>query len=151
MITANSIIDEINRLMVDLFPTAQAHINACPEGFERPAYLIRCAKLEQSDVNRSTVAVSAVFEIVFLPALDKNQIADGAELLTAQDTIIGIFAAGYIKVGDRCLKIRSTPGKPQPDGTIITIQTDYYDDRPVAADSTPLMGSVRNTTTLKEG
>lgn len=150
MITANSIVDEINRLMIEVFPTAQAHINACPAGFERPAYLIRCASFDRTDANRWTVAVSAVFEIVYLPPLDnKTQICDGAVLLAAQDSILGIFAAGVIKVGDRCLTIKSTPGKPQVDGTIITIRTDYYDDRPAAADNTPKMGTVETKTTLE--
>ncbi|PKM71516.1 MAG: hypothetical protein CVU91_13415 [Firmicutes bacterium HGW-Firmicutes-16] len=148
MTTANSIIDEINRLMVIAFPSAQAHINACPKDFERPAYLIRCVSFDRTDANRWTVAVSAAFEIIYLPMLDKNQIVDGAELLTAQDAILGMLAAGFIKVGDRCLKIKSTPGKPETDGTIITIRTDYYDDRPAAADNTPKMGTVETTTKL---
>jgi len=151
MIAVKDITDEINRLMVAAFPSAQAHINACSAGFDRPAYLIRCTKFDRTDANRRTVSVSAGMEIVYIPELNKDQIVDGDVLSAAQDTIISIFAAGYIKVGDRCLKIRSTPGKPETDATIITIQMDYYDDRPAPADNTPLMGSVTNTTTLKEG
>ncbi len=150
MTTANSIIGEIEKLMASAFPSAQAHINACPDGFERPAYLIRCASFDRVDANRHTVAVSAVFEIVYLPTLDeKTQIVDGAVLLAAQDAILSIFAAGYIKVGDRCLTIKSTPGKPQTDGTIITIRTDYYDDRPAPADKTPKMSTVETKTSLE--
>lgn len=149
MITANGIINEMNRLMVIAFPTAQAHINACPVDFERPAYLIRCTKFDLSDVNRSTVAVSAVMELIYLPPLNKDQLVEGDELLAAQDAVLGVFAAGRIKVGDRSLRIAAAQGKPMPDGAIITIRTDYYDDRPSAAVNTPKMGTVETKTSLE--
>lgn len=149
MITANSIINEINRLMVIAFPEAQAHINACPEGFERPAYLIRCTKFELSDVNRSTVAVSAAFEITYMPPLNKDQLVECDALLEAQDAVLAVFAAGRIKILDRSLRIAAAQGKPMTDGTIITIRMDYYDDRPAAAVNLPKMSAVETKTTLE--
>jgi len=149
MVTVKSITDEINRLMVIKFPTAQAHINACPEGFTRPAYRLRCSKFERADANKTTVTVSAAFEIAFCPELDEHQIADGDVLSVVQDAIIEIFSAGSIKVGDRHLKIKSTPGSPTAGEAFVSIQMDYYDDRPMATDTTPLMGSVTTNTTLE--
>lgn len=149
MLSAKSITDEINRLMVIAFPTAQAHINACPEGFERPAYRIRCAKFVRTDANRSTVAVSAAFEIAYCPEVDDHQIADGDALSAAQDSMIDIFSSGYIKVEDRHLQIKSTPGTLTAGEAFVDIQMDYYDDRPSAPDVTPKMGSVTTNTKLE--
>lgn len=149
MLTVKSITDEINRLMVIKFPTAQAHINACPEGFARPAYRIRCSKFERTDANKMTVAVSAAFEVAFCPELDEHQIADGDALSAAQDAIIEIFSVGSIKVGDRHLRIKSTPGNLTAGEAFVSIQMDYYDDRPMAPDEAPLMGSVTTNTTLE--
>lgn len=149
MVTVKSIMDEINRHMFVAFPSAQAHFNSCSEGFARPAYRIRCSKFERADANKTTVTVSAAFEIAFCPELDEHQIADGDALSAAQDAIIEIFSAGSIKIGDRHLKIKSTPGSPTAGEAFVSIQMDYYDDRPMAPDTTPLMGSVTTNTTLE--
>ena len=149
MITAEAITEEINRLMVLAFPDAQAHINACPIEFDRPAYRIRCESFVLSDANRSTVSVSAAFEIAYLPVIDKHGIADGDALTAAQSAMMSLFSPGYLRVADRCLKIKRVPGQPSADASFVSIQLDYFDDRPMPADNPPLMGSVK--TTIKGG
>lgn len=148
MVAIKNITTEINRLMVGAFPAAQAHINACPEDFERPAYLIRCTRFEQTDANRSTVMVSSSFAITYLPELNEFQIADGDVLANAQNNILSLFSSKRIAVGDRNLSLKSVTDVPSGDSATVTVQLDYYDDRPELPVTAPMMGSVLTTTKL---
>jgi len=149
LITVDNIIDEINRLMVTKFPSALACVNLIPVEFTRPAYLITCEKFDCTDASRHTVAISSVFSVIYFGTVDEYQQTNTTELSGAQATIMDLFKEGYITVGDRKIKCRSSRGRLDFDAAYIDVQFEYFDDRTDTTGKTPLMAAV--TTTLQEG
>ena len=148
MLTTKKIIEEINRLMVLQFPEAQAHIGFCPEGFERPAYLITAPKLTRADATRTTVLVTVMASIGYFTFLNEKQLPDVDELMEKQNEIMDIFREGCIRIGDRCPHVKSNTGTLMAGEAYVDIAIEYYDDRLPAQPEAPLMQSVETTTKI---
>jgi hypothetical protein len=142
LIKAKDIIDEIHTLVIAKFPSYQGYINVCPPAFQRPAYLIRCTKFEKTDKNRSTIGVTGIFSVTVFSAVDGNGISDAGELLEAQNTIADIFRSGYIAVGIRRIKVKSTAGTVDASSSIVDLQFEFFDDRTDKTDNNDPIGVV---------
>jgi len=142
------IIEEIKRLMAIKYPTAQAYVNICPLSYTRPAYLIRCPEFDLTDVNRSTVKISANLTIAYLTDADVSNLSSTALLSNVQETILSIFRDGYITIGNRKIKVKSSAGDIDYNEANIDLQFEYFDDRSDAVESTPMMSSIITKTKL---
>ena len=148
MVSIKNITDAINTKLVGVLPKAQAHVDACPESFSRPAYLIALNKISRSDVNRTTQSVQTVIQITYFGELDDKGVCDRDALHEAQDKIMGIFAGGCFAVGDRPLEV-STAGADGSEGSTAVVATfSFFDDRGIDGTVLPTIDTV--TTTVKE-
>jgi|GEM_PF-1188081 len=151
MTKTKDIVTAVNKLMVGAFPEAKAHINRCAEGFKRPAYLISRPKVRRTDANFALLRVSVSFTVTyFAPVDEKTATSDAEALEDAQDAILGLFDCGYLAVGDRKLTVTLSAGDPGADSVPVTVSLDYFEDRPMPADTTPVMKTVKTNVNLKK-
>jgi hypothetical protein len=148
MTTIRDITDAINAALVKALPAAAAHIDACPEGFSRPAYLIALKSVSRSSVNKSTQSVLASIQITYFGEMDDKGVCDRDELHDAQQTIANIFAGGCFAVGDRHLEVAAAGADGQEGSTAVAATFSFFDDRGITAETLPVMGTV--ATTVKE-
>lgn len=142
MVSVKNITDAVNAELVKAFPGAQAHIDACPENFSRPAYLIALNKVSRSSANKSTQSVQAIVIVTYFGELDDKGVCDRDALHDAQNNIFKIFAEGCFAVGDRHLQVAAA-GADGPEGaTAVAATFSFFDDRGIAAEALPAMGTV---------
>jgi hypothetical protein len=142
MITPNQIVDEINRLLVVAYPEPTVYINRCPKKFDRPSFLIETVKAGDNPASRKMVKCEAYFTVTCFVKVD--EFGNGADgVLTAiQTEVMGIFRKGYIKVGDRAIKVKASSGGSDFDRSYVDLQFEYFDNRSDDVDNTPLIGDV---------
>ena len=148
MTTIRDITDAINAALVKALPAAAAHIDACPEGFSRPAYLIALKSISRSSVNISTQSVLTSIQITYFGELDSKGVCDRDELHDAQQTIANIFAGGCFAVGDRHLEVSAAGADGQEGSTAVVATFSFFDDRGIDGTVLPTIDTV--TTTVKE-
>ncbi len=174
MITVNDIFTEINQLIAAQFANVPIYINHCPNGFQRPSFLIRCKDVKREDVNRYTVNVTAAYTISCFAAADEYNQSDIQTLAEMQNTVLHLFRDGYITVEDRAIKVKTRAGITDADEfdevrvrlggravqigdattsdfnrATIELTFEYFDDRTDTSDSYDLMGSVTTDTHLQ--
>lgn len=148
MTTIRNITDAINAALVKALPAAAAHIDACPEGFSRPAYLIALKSVSRSSVNKTTQSVLAGIQITYFGTLDDKGVCDRDELHDAQQKITDIFAEGCFAVGDRHLEVSAAGADGSEGSTAVTAAFSFFDDRGLTGTVLPTMASL--ATTVKE-
>jgi len=149
MVTAENILEAINELIAAEYPENAVYVNLCSKDFSRPSFSIELGGEEREPVNRSTVEVKSYFTITCFGEVDERYNSDTEQLRAMQNTIMGLFKAGYISVGDRNLKVRDCTGGMDFDRCWVDLNFSYYDDRLDAADSAPLIKTV--SIGIKEG
>lgn len=148
MVKINDIFDSINRLIIAPFPTDTIYIQRCPKDFDRPSFLLEYIKTTKTDINRTTVEKIAYFTITRFVEKDDYYRSNPFLLAEQQETIVDLFNIGYVTVGDRAIKVKSSTGGIDADRAYIDLQFEYFDNRTDAEDTTPLITSV--TTNLEE-
>jgi hypothetical protein len=149
VVKINDIFDSINKLIISPFPTDTVYIQRCPKDFDKPSFLLEYIKTSKRDINRSTIEKTAYFTITRFVEKDEYYRSNPLLLAEQQETIVDLFNIGYITVGDRAIKVKSSAGGIDTDRAYIDLQFEYFDNRTDAVDATPLMTSV--TTNLQEG
>lgn len=167
MVTLNEIMTEVNRVIAMEFSGVPIYLNSCPAGFQRPSFLIRCKAVSREDVNRSTIMVEADFTITCFTATNAFNQSDIQELVMRQSALMTRFSGGYIKVGDRAIKVKASSGTTDKDFSdevqvnlgdrafrlsdssvanydkaVINLKFEYFDDRTDQHDTPELMGSL---------
>lgn len=150
MIKVKDIMTAINKKLAETFPYA-VYVQRQPKDFVRPSFLIEHIRTSQKDVNRSTTAKTAYFTITCFTPLNKHFDVNMEELLELQETVMQLFAVGFLRVNDRAIKVQSSSGGIDDDRAYVDLQFEYFDDRNDDVDEIPLMGTVMTTTNLKEG
>jgi hypothetical protein len=142
MITIQNIIDEINGLILSKFPASTFYIQNIPEGFERPSFFIELISSGSEDNNISITEEEMSIQIVYFAPVDDYYIADSKNQYLVSDTVKNIFRKGYINVGDRAVKITKTTGGPRDNEVYISINLQYFEDRPMDTEVYELIGKV---------
>lgn len=145
MIKMNDIVDAVNLLFLEKFPTAKAYVNRCPKDFKRPSYFLQLTGVSRDDVSRKTVAVAVDLMITYFVPTDSRYIVDSEALREAQDGMLEVFAPGFIRVNDRALKLQAAEGETSLSDTTITVRVDYYDERGVTTIVLPTASAVKTT------
>lgn len=147
MITSTDIMTGIAMVLANAVPENRVYLQKCPEGFERPSFLIEYVKTVCRDVNRKTVGKTISFKLTcFAPEDESDQ--ENSRLTEMQEKAIQAFADGYIPVIDRAVKVQNCTGSLDVDKAYIDLQFDFFDDRNDEVDNTPLITSV--TTKIEE-
>lgn len=149
MVTQHDIYLAVNRCIAEAFPGYPVYDNENPQDFQRPSFMIKYVKATWNDANCSTVDKTVYFTITCFTPLDQYNRSNVHELVKLQEDTLRLFSRGYVKVGDRAIKVYGSIGGIDSDRAYIDLQFQYFDDRTIDADNTPLMGSV--IANLQEG
>lgn len=150
MIKTTDLYNSINAVLVVLYPSRIVYTpERQPKDFKRPSFLIEHIKSSRIDINRTTVQKTDYFTITAFESVDKYNRADVLKLIDIQDTLLNGFGVGYVTVGDRAIKVKSSSGGTDTDAVYIDLQFEYFDDRfePPKTETEELIQSV--TTTIK--
>jgi len=148
VVTTRQIVDAISGLLVKQLNAECVYTNRCSEDFERPSYLIEAVTGGSGSANRRTVDQTSFFTITNFEVVDEFGNCDDGALLEIQDKVMNLFRPGYIRVGDRALKVAASTGGSDFDRSYVDLQLEFFDDRDDEADTAPLMEEVEFT--LKE-
>ncbi len=148
MVKQTDIFTAINELLVVAHPDYTVYIQACPEKFTRPSFLLEMIKISRTDICRMSIEKTAYFTITCFTSIDEYYRSDPEELVNLQEDILQIFNRGYVTIGDRAIKVKSSGGGADTDRTYIDLQFEYVDNRTDEEDQTPLIATV--TTKIKE-
>ena len=129
MTNANMIMDAVCAEIVKQDPDAAVYVNFQPSDFERPSHYIECASETVTSDNRLLVSVSSHFTVTSFLPVDEYGESDQQDLLRKQALVMSIFRKGYIRVGDRAIKVQASTGGYLPDRVFVDFQTGYFDDR----------------------
>ena len=99
--TKTDILDAINRLLVEQWPTRTVYVDVCPVDFERPSFWLAVEKDDQTDANR---------------------------VLIRHD--LQLRLTRVLTVGERHLKLQLKTLPRDPDRAYIQINTSWLDNRP---------------------
>ena len=149
MIKQSDILTAINLILVKAFPDYTVYVQDCSKDFKRPSFLLEYVKLSLRDVDKLTIVKTVSFKITCFVPVDKYFRSDMDQLANLQDSVLQLFSSGYVKVGDRALRIQGTTGGMGKDLAYIDIQIEFSDNRTDTEEQLPLMESVH--TNIKEG
>ena len=150
MTTTREITEAIKDLVEGARPGEPVYIDQLPQGFKRPSTLIEQSGHEWTDANRLAVRVKAQFALTCFSETDAHHISDATALAEMLDATAALFARGYLRVGDRCLKAAATLGGVDFEGSYVDLQLDYFDDRPgEGGDEEPTGGALEHNITTK--
>lgn len=139
----------INEIIIKPYPDSTVYVQACPKGFDRPSFWLEFVRHTQIDVSRNTVEKTVYFSITCFAQVDNHYRSDPDELSAIHDNVISLFDKGYINVGDRAIKVKSSTGGMDIDRAYIDLQFEFFDNRTDEREDLPLIASVH--TNIKEG
>lgn len=129
MISAQDIIDSINDIIVELYPTCTVYIQKVPKDFDRPSFFIQLVTGASTDANVSLTDENVIIEVVYFAPVDDFNIEDEINELAVSSTLRNTFKKGYLKVQDRALKITKLSSTPRDSEVYMSLQFEYLDSR----------------------
>ena len=151
MISRRDILDGLNLLVLEAFPTHMVYRDMLPDQFERPSALIALDKRTVKDGSDGTVEVSQPFRVQVIAARDSQGLVDTDTLQQDADIAEQLLWRGYLSCSGRCLHIESIGAEREPEDAIRIYGTlHYFDDRPDTLDDAPAATEVFTNLMIKE-
>ena len=143
MITAEQVEIEVNRMLTVSFPEVETiYRNRYPQKFDRPSFLIETVKFDIDAANRKTVRCVDYLTITCFVEVDEYGNAPDSALLAVQSAVMQLFRPGFVRCGDRALKVKASTGGADFDRSYVELQLEFFDDRTDEQDTIPLMEEV---------
>lgn len=143
MITPEQIEIEVNRMLAVNFSEVKAiYRNRYPRDYDRPSFLIETVKFDIDAASRKTVRCVDYLTVTCFAEIDDHGNAPDGALLALQSDVLQLFRPGFIRVGNRALKVKASAGGADFDRSYIDLQLEFYDDRTDELDTSPLMQEV---------
>jgi hypothetical protein len=139
----NDVINSINAVIVEKFPSVPVEVNNQGEGFKRPSFFITNIQESTEDLTRWIYNNNMLIQIVYFAPLDDYNNVDSINQNDTSDTLKKAFAQGFIKVGDRAAKIKKITGGPRDAEVYLTLDIDLTDERIDTSEPAPIAGSVK--------
>lgn len=122
------ILEEIKSRLAQRFPGYGIYVDACPQGCEKPAFLLEQTGLTTEDAGRWTVLVTARFTVTYYPPPDGGALA--ATITAVKHGVGLLFADGCLRTAGRAVKTAVNGGSRDFDWASVDLQFSWYDDRP---------------------
>ena len=145
------IIDAISALVVKAIPELkQTHVDLLPspEDFKRPSVLLEAKGREELDAAARMVEVEEQISIAVFDETDDYSNSSAVRLLELQRKVLAVFADGFVRVGDRALKVTASNGGRDWDVAFADVTFHFFDERG-AAPAEPAMGAVHTEMKVK--
>lgn len=152
MLTPDDITAAVSAEVGKLFPGETVYENLKPRNSERACNMVELTGIALGDVSPGGVELLYTYRITDYVKVDERYNSQLAELDLRTMVIVGLFAKGYLKAGDRALKVRSCASSHNCDYTetlaVLSLNYSRTDFDPAAV--LPLMEQLTLTTKTKE-
>lgn len=131
MIYLNDIHDALEGMISAKYPGAPVYHDVLPKDFNRPSFYVEMTEFTFSpeDGTPSSIMRQAVFKIVAFVAIDAYHNGQVSELDTRLDVLAGLFAPGFLRVGDRAPHAVIRKGEiVSTDAAQLTIALEWWED-----------------------
>lgn len=149
MLSVADIQNAVESLLGERFPGETVYRDLAPTDFERPSFLVECGPVKMAEAGRMTLDVTAAVKVKAFVPVDEYNNSQVAEIAQRMMAVLELFAAGYLALGDRALRVAGNEGNYDSDLATVTVTLSYRDDRPGEDEVFAAMGEVH--TTIKEG
>jgi len=137
MLEVMDVMTAINKLLVAEYPDDVVYLDTCPQGFERPGFLIE--KDTEFIQRRSyrAVEVTEYYTITCYDQVDERHSSPAERVLARQRAVLNLFRKGYLRVENRALKVFAGSGGRDGNEAYVDVQLTYFDETaPPEADRT---------------
>lgn len=117
------------------------YVDRIPEEIQRPSFAVELQKTELQDMNLLLVRKTAAILITCYVETDASG-GSREELNRRQDSVMNLFARGWLAVEDRHPAALAIRGQGSTDSCQVTLSVTWNDDRPDCTDpekDTPMM------------
>ena len=142
MLEITEVTEAINGLIAEAYPNDTVYVNLIAKDFARPSTLIELLDVERTDASRNTIAVKAEYAITCFCEVDGHYSSDTQAITERQAKVMGLLARGYIRVSDRSLRVAAASGGTEMTEGYVSLNIEYFDDRPDERDTYPVAESV---------
>ena len=129
MVTIKAILDSVEALMRERFPTYTAYRNLVRQGFARPSFLVAAGKQTMADATARTVERSCEVRVTLFAPVDDYHDSQMDTLAAALASAMELFSCRAIAVGERYLDVGDAAGEVGYDYAECTIPLSWQDDR----------------------
>ena len=107
IVTPNMVLAAVKEKLSEAFPGETVYENLAPVGFDRPSNMVELTGLKLDPLSLGGGAVNLQYQLKVTTYCQVDEVHDSH--LPTLDlrcmTILGAFAAGYVKAGDRAPKV----------------------------------------------
>ncbi len=121
--------DEINRLIVSIYPEPTVYIDLVPKDFDRPSFLLQLIRVTQEPANAKTLTERAYYTITCFGSTDVYHHSNSVELLEIQQNIMNLFRSGYLQMENRAVEVKASNGGRDFDKAYVDLQFEYNEIR----------------------
>ncbi len=129
MVSIKAILDSVEGLMRERFPTYTAYRNLVRQGFARPSFLVAAGKQTMADATARTVERSCEVRVTLFAPVDDYHDSQMDTLAAALASAMELFSCRAIAVGERYLDVGDAAGEVGYDYAECTIPLSWQDDR----------------------
>lgn len=129
MLKQKEIMDAVEDLVQERFPTMKAYRNLVRKNFDRPSFLVACRKPSMEDATARTVDRTVQVAVTLFVQVDDYHDSQMNELADLMDNAMELFSCGAIGVKDRYLDVGSVTGEVGYDYAELVVPLSWQDDR----------------------
>lgn len=118
-----------------LYPGEPVYWDHLPKDFKRPCFTLECPRTAGTDLNAALVQREADILVTCMVQTDAYGDSSRKELTRRQSTVMDLFAQGFLRVGDRAVKVSGEKGEQDPALATVTGLFSWVDGRPGYVDS----------------
>lgn len=152
MIPQEEILHAVRQRLERVFP-AYRHLEHLEQlASARPCFYYRQDKPQTEAAGIGTLRMRLNLDVICFGELSPGTTGscDLQGLVEAQQQVLALFSAGYLRVGERALHMEAHPKELLSDAAAVTLSFDYFDSRPGEENQFEKMGQVELGMKLKE-
>ncbi len=124
------VIQAVEAAIGQIYPGEKVYTDELPDGFKRPSFALECMKDDWTDAGIGLVRREMTLRITCFVPVNAYSDSSRKALNERQDTVMGIFGQGYLKVGGRALHVQLAQGMGTPDFAEVKAVLSWLDSRP---------------------
>ena len=129
MLRSNDILEALEALMLERFPTSTAYRNLVYKEFDRPSFLVEVGRQTMETATRWTVDRTAQCKVTLFEAVDVRHNTQVEVLADKLALALELFSVAAIQVDDRALDVSAVSGDYFNDYAEVTFTLSWQDDR----------------------
>lgn len=129
MVTLNQLMDAVAAEVTAQYPGEPIFTDQLPKDFKRPSFALECQKNETAGLNPFLVQRTVALLLTCFVELNAYHDSSREALNGRMDALCAHFAQGYLRVGDRAVRLQTDRGTSAPDFAGVTLLFSWVDGR----------------------